>query len=477
MRNRRPELSVTLSASSVASGRASKFWQIAVLATAGIIGSGSYATALPLDFWSDEIFDEPAPPPAPIQRRHYQPPQHRAPRAKIVTKPIRKPQRPLIVTISIQNQSLKVYDANGLFAEAPVSTGMRGHSTPLGVFSVIQKNKWHRSNIYSGAPMPYMQRLTWSGIAMHAGALPGYPASHGCIRMPTSFATQLWSWTRMGARVVVTPGEITPMPFAHSLLATQKLQPAPPAVATTEPPETTPSPSTVGVVSSADSSTAPVAQLHELRPSVMPATATLPSTETTGVAGSDKPTKVADASAAMSETAKTMLDGGNAATAAITEPVAAVAPPVVRRTGPIAVLISRKDGRLYARQNFEPLFDVPITIAPGDRPLGTHVFTAEADPANAGSYRWSALSLPAVAQRAEANHEITKRRRSVGAIETRPQPAPDGPSEALDRLTIPADAMTRIAEALTIGSSIIVSDQGLAGSETGQGTEFIVPLR
>jgi lipoprotein-anchoring transpeptidase ErfK/SrfK len=178
----------------------SRPWATALLTSAIVIGGIAPATALPQDFWSDDVFYEPAPPPRPVLHR-----RHRAPRAKVkeTVAPARKPQRPLIVAVSIRNQSLKVYDANGLFAEAPVSTGMAGHATPLGIFSVIQKNKWHRSNIYSGAPMPYMQRLTWSGIAMHAGALPGYPASHGCIRMPNHFATQIWNWTRMGARVVV----------------------------------------------------------------------------------------------------------------------------------------------------------------------------------------------------------------------------------------------------------------------------------
>ena len=100
---------------------------------------------------------------------------------------------------------------------------MQGHPTPMGVFSVIQKHKLHHSNIYSGAPMPYMQRITWSGVAMHAGVLPGYPASHGCIRMPMAFAVKMWNWTRMGARVIVTPGEMTPANFSHPLLVTQKV--------------------------------------------------------------------------------------------------------------------------------------------------------------------------------------------------------------------------------------------------------------
>src|SRR5205814_5575404 len=136
-----------------------------------------------------------------------------------------KPVGPLIIAISIEKQRVRVYDANGFFAEAPVSTGMKGHPTPMGVFSIIQKHKLHHSNIYSGAPMPYMQRITWSGVAMHAGVLPGYPASHGCIRMPMAFAVKMWNWTKMGARVIVTPGEITPARFSHPLLGAQKVMP------------------------------------------------------------------------------------------------------------------------------------------------------------------------------------------------------------------------------------------------------------
>ena len=136
-----------------------------------------------------------------------------------------KPQGPLIISISIQQQKVRVYDANGFFAEGPVSTGTASHPTPMGVFSIIEKHKMHHSNIYSGAPMPFMQRITWSGVAMHQGVLPGYPASHGCIRMPQAFAQKMWNWTRMGARVFVTPGEMTPAPFSHPFLVTQKVVP------------------------------------------------------------------------------------------------------------------------------------------------------------------------------------------------------------------------------------------------------------
>jgi hypothetical protein len=87
------------------------------------------------------------------------------------------PKGPLQIIVSIADQQLSLYDNGALIARSSVSTGVQGHPTPLGVFSVISKERWHRSNIYSGAPMPYMQRITWSGIALHAGVVPGAGAS------------------------------------------------------------------------------------------------------------------------------------------------------------------------------------------------------------------------------------------------------------------------------------------------------------
>src|SRR5690242_21240059 len=107
----------------------------------------------------------------------------------------------------------------------------------MGVFSVIQKQKYHQSNIYSGAPMPFMQRITWSGIALHAGVLPGYPASHGCIRMPPGFAVRMYGLTRIGARVLVTPGEVAPESFTHPLLTAFKT-PTDPSVSVQPEPNT-----------------------------------------------------------------------------------------------------------------------------------------------------------------------------------------------------------------------------------------------
>src|SRR6266702_5301820 len=205
-----------------------RLWQVAILTAAGAIGTTSQADAA-FYYWSDYSDGSYGR----QERRSEEPrqkPQKRGAASKkdiVVEKESgAKPQGPLVIVVSIDRQKVTVYDSNGVFAESPVSSGMKGHSTPMGVFSIIQKHKFHHSNIYSGAPMPYMQRITWSGVAMHAGVLPGYPASHGCIRMPMAFAMKMWNWTKMGARVVVTPGEMTPANFSHPLLVTQKAAPA-----------------------------------------------------------------------------------------------------------------------------------------------------------------------------------------------------------------------------------------------------------
>jgi hypothetical protein len=124
--------------------------------------------------------------------------------------PVPKPPTPapvdtgVAVVISLPQQRAYVFRDDDLFATTPVSTGRRGHETPAGIFHIMEKAVHHRSNIYSNAPMPFMERLTASGIALHAGRLPGYPASHGCIRLPWGFAKRLFAITRSGTRVVIT---------------------------------------------------------------------------------------------------------------------------------------------------------------------------------------------------------------------------------------------------------------------------------
>jgi lipoprotein-anchoring transpeptidase ErfK/SrfK len=132
------------------------------------------------------------------------------------------PKGPLQIIISIADQRISLYDNGALIARSSVSTGVQGYPTPLGIFSVISKERWHRSNIYSAAPMPYMQRITWSGIALHAGVLPGYPASHGCIRLSNDFAIRLWHLTERGTRVIIAPEDVQPVEIANRHLSVPK---------------------------------------------------------------------------------------------------------------------------------------------------------------------------------------------------------------------------------------------------------------
>ncbi len=163
-----------------------------------------------------------------------------------------------LIVISKKSQMMFVFQNGVLWKSSPVSTGKRGHTTPSGVFAILQKRVRHRSNKYSNAPMPYMQRLTWDGIAIHAGRLPGYPASHGCIRLPLSFARSLYDQTNFTSTTVVVTNEAlksaeaarslalsTPMPVPKLPAAipqapvTELAQAAPPAIASPPVPVTT----------------------------------------------------------------------------------------------------------------------------------------------------------------------------------------------------------------------------------------------
>ncbi|MGY3589872.1 lipoprotein-anchoring transpeptidase ErfK/SrfK/FtsZ-interacting cell division protein ZipA [Bradyrhizobium sp. USDA 4341] len=572
-----------------------RFWQFAILTAAGTVAASSQADAA-LFYWNRDSGYYGDVEPMPPQQPRPKPKRSTAKKNPALEKDAgRKPQGPLIISVSIDQQRVSIYDANGLYAESPVSTGMKGHSTPMGVFSVIQKQKYHQSNIYSGAPMPYMQRITWSGIAMHAGVLPGYPASHGCIRMPMSFAVKMYNWTRMGARVFVTPGTISPENFSHPLLVTQKVIPQQPvadevlkmdaplgvksdkgadkqssldlrsSVGHAASPESLrdnthtadasgamPAASASATMSDASSSTARDAIAEKIAADKSETTATETAAadkpaetnsaaddssaatddktvgEVTGstdtpkseVSASDpvkaeakvdepKPDAakpgVAEAPKADASKTDAAKDAANAANAVKTadkpaEAATAADTPdakqdaakdparlpgiakidVSKRAGQIAVFISRKDSKLYVRQNFAPLFEVPVTIAASDRPLGTHVFTAVADKTDANLLRWSVVTLPTRnAARIDVEERASHRRKLAAAApaEVKPQPATDTPAEALDRISIPADAMARINEALGTGGSIIVSDLGVNQGETGEGTDFILPLR
>ena len=403
-----------------------------------------------------------------VERKKIRHARQRAPKVAEAAKDTSKPVGPVVISISIEKQQMKLYDNNGVYAESPVSTGMPGHSTPMGVFSVIGKEVFHRSNIYSGAPMPHMQRITWSGVAMHEGVLPGRPASHGCIRLPGAFATRLFGWTKVGARVVITPDYMTPVEFSHRLLVTQKPEGTDPNM-----PMVSSKPADVIATPKADK-----AEIPELR-----------LTSTTGSGDGAKKSdevKTADASGIIvaKPDAKPELrmdkdqarpqDGGKIGPAPRPSPgMAEFVGPIKPNTGQVAAFVSRKEGKLFVRQAFKPIFTVPVTIAPGDKPLGTHVFTVRSE--NDNKLEWTVISLPApsrAAKRAEA--EYTRKKKVV--VDTGPAPTPSTATEALDRITIPDEAMKRLASVLAPGGSLVVSDEGL-GSETGEGTDFIVHLR
>jgi peptidoglycan hydrolase-like protein with peptidoglycan-binding domain len=143
---------------------------------------------------------------------------------------------PMVLVVSLKQQKLDVYRGTTLVTTSQVSTGMPGHATKAGVFSILEKQRFHHSNIYSGAPMPFMNRITWSGTALHAGVVPGYPASHGCIRLPFSFAPKLFKITTVGDNVIVARDRPVPQVIEHPALF-QPLPPPPPAMVTQEPPQ------------------------------------------------------------------------------------------------------------------------------------------------------------------------------------------------------------------------------------------------
>ena len=313
---------------------------------------------------------------------------------------------PLQVVISLRDQRLMLYRNGQPVDRSRVSTGMRGHPTPTGIFSIIERQRWHESNLYSLAPMPYMQRITWSGIALHAGIVPGHPASHGCIRLPTAFAKQLWSSARLGTRVIVAPTMTEPVEITHPQLA---------------------------ALANGATSEGPSPDQQDAPPSTNAPRAAAPTTAVTGTPGSN------GSPAEKTSQAKR-----------------------------ISIFLSRKEGRLFVRAGFKPLFDVPVTIREPDMAFGTHVFTAMGTSSN-GQMRWSAITMPGV-----VSDESTKTDQNSSAAGASMLPVSAGPLaavEALNRIEIPAEAIARVS--LSPGDSLIISDQGIS-SETGKGTDFVV---
>jgi peptidoglycan hydrolase-like protein with peptidoglycan-binding domain len=356
---------------------------------------------------------------------------------------------PLILVVSLRDQKLDVYRGKTLVTSSKVSSGKRGYDTKAGVFSILEKRRYHRSNLYSGAPMPWMQRLTWTGTALHAGVVPGYPASHGCIRLPFSFAPKLFQMTTVGANVVVTGDRVAPKPIEHANLFTPVSPPKEVAVAAIGP-----DPLVQGVVSTA-------AAAERLAPADGNAEAVAD-----GVP--DAPLRIL----VTRRTARDQVIGAQYALASLgylapqnfsgrlgAETLAAIkafekanglpetgvfSADLAKRVYDAAGQPEPPEGHLFVRQDFRPMLDMPIAFHEPEQPLGTHVFTLGIAPGS-GRPEWTAISLEG-----------------------------GDSANVLDRIEIPADARRTISERLRPGSSLIVADTSVNSAILPDGDDFLV---
>lgn len=350
------------------------------------------------------------------------------------------PRQPLNLIISLKKQKLFVYHGTELIDTGPVSTGQRGFPTPSGVFSILEKNRIHHSNIYSGAPMPFMQRVTWSGVALHAGALPGYPASHGCIRLPHSFAQKLFGMTRMNNHIIITSSEIAPVEISHK----QLFQPAPKAASAT--PAVVVTASLTGTASDATPAVEP--------PSTAPIRLLIARRSERDLARSTQEMlkelkyEIGEVDGYIGPVSRDIMRiyqriHGLKQTDVVS---AEVLDHLSRATGRGPA----KDWHIYAKQEFTDLFDAPIDIRDPDQPTGTLLFQSQEFSEGAIEVRWTVMPGD------EAS-------------------AAFGPASVLDRIDIPADTRERIAKLLTPGSSLIVTDRGKS-DEISKYTDFLVKL-
>src|SRR5450631_3111615 len=368
---------------------------------------------------------------------------------------------PIMAIVSIQSQQVTFYDAEGWILRAPVSTGTSGRETPAGVFAVLEKDKDHHSTLYDDAWMPNMQRITWNGIALHGGPLPGYAASHGCVRMPYDFAEKLFDKTWIGMRVIISPNDAAPVEISHTALFVPNAEvvAAAPARAETLAREAAETAKTADEAKKAAATAARetaslTASLRKLEWLKTRADAELAFADKAADLGTQLDTAKADAkskldaAAAAKEAAKAAKTKKAATAKAATEGKLALEP--------VSIYISRTTQKLYVRRNthkpwpdggevFDATIEVPVTIRNPDKPIGTHVFTAMAR--NEAGLRWTAVTID----------------------------EGDDAKDALDRITIPQDLLDRIAPTALPRSSIIVSDEPLS-RETNYRTEFVAVL-
>jgi lipoprotein-anchoring transpeptidase ErfK/SrfK len=428
------------------------------LATALIAGLAEPAAAYSL--FGGPSYAQPQAAPV-YKRKRTQSNRWQKPAAPAKPAEVVKHEGPYALVVSIKSQRVSLYGNGKLIDTSTISTGTPGHDTPQGVFTVIEKDRHHRSNIYSAAPMPYMQRITWSGVALHEGFVTGRPASHGCIRLPQAFAAKIWDITQLGARVIVAPEDVTPVVIEHSRLFAMKPKAAPAPVAAVQP---DPVPTAkIRLATSADVTDAtPVAEV-----------------EADPIAEGRNLTDLIRAEQAKTETRETEADRASMATAIKSGnldklKLATSGKEYPSRPGVVSVFISRATGKLYVRRGYWPIFETPVKIAQPETPFGTHVFTA-LEPKNDTELRWNVVSVPNEIKKTPA---LTPAQRKLGVVAAvREHVRPADPADVLSRITIPDEAVDRISSLMTPGASLIVSDMGISGETVTRGTDFIILTR
>lgn len=382
----------------------------------------------------------------------------------------------LQIMVSKDTQQMVVYDGGQVVATSKVSTGKQGHTTPSGIFSILEKKKYHESNLYSNAPMPWMQRITWSGVALHeSNSVPNYPASHGCVRMPGDFAKALFQMTERGAHVIITDKPVVPVSISHATLFK-------------------PNGSTEGGQLLSDAQLRPGNIETGAKPVEVAMIDVLPKAGASATVALDDlpPVRILITRRGERETILDMQvllnelgfdagvpDGhiGRLTVSAING---------FKRWKGLATsgdLISAEmltglyktagkgeppTGQILVRQKFKPMFEAPIGISSPEIALGTHFIEATDVNRYSGKAEWHAVSLE--------NHLSPATLKRLGIVIPADNTAVFDASQALDRITIPADIRARIEAMLGEGSSITISDTGI-GTETGPGTDFITITR
>ncbi len=438
---------------------------------------------------------------------------------------------PRLAVVALREQRVTIYGADGRMLQSPVSSGATGYETPAGIYSVVQKKEDHHSNVYLDGHMPFMQRITWTGIALHAGVLPGQPASHGCVRLPHAFAQHLFGLTDIGLRVVIVPSDIVPAPISHPLLfqsrpgareasaarldvasagselparaaaarlieslkaqAAAKSAEADAAakraaemrrVAARKAAEAAPS---VRAVQGAEAGVARAEAAVKAAEQAVGAAGTPEAVEKAQTAKTKAAEKLAEAQAqletaraqaqARKEAAERAAEEANAAEAARDLALDAASAATLR-SAPVSVFVSRKTQRLYIRKDYLPVYEAPVTIRDADKPIGTYVFTAMDALEDGAKVRWNVVSMYRGGKDEPAPAAEPSRRKGEVRQSTAGAPADvAGATAALDRIVIPPDALERINDVVLPGSSLIVSDEG-ASIETGKDTDFVIVM-